>query len=73
MTVKKIKEGMIGVIYDCAEIDVLDLPEDHAPVICQLGSGEKKVVVSVPNKDWVEIRVSNSVTGFIPKKNFKVK
>lgn len=71
--IKKLKKGTIGVVCDCVEVDVLDNPEASAPLICQLPCGEKTVIVSCPNKDWVEIRVSNSVTGFIPKKNFRVK
>lgn len=78
MTIKKIKKGAIGVVSDGGdsdrvEVDILDSPEIGAPVECQISCGDKLPVISVPNKLFVEVRISNSVTGFIEKKYFKVK
>lgn len=78
MTIKKIKEGAIGVVSnggdsDRVEVNILDSPKIGAPVVCQVSNGKKFKVVSTPNKIFIEVRISNSVTGFIEKKYFKVK
>lgn len=71
MAAKKQKKIEHGVIVDCKEADALDLPEDGAPIVCQLSAGRRVLILSKPNKRYYGIGISPSVVGFVRKEFVK--
>lgn len=73
MATKKTKKIERGVIANCEEARVVDVPEDTAPIVCQLSAGTKVKIISKPNKRYYGIGVSPSVIGFVNKEFVEVK
>lgn len=71
MVAKKTNKTEYGVIVNCEFADVLDTPEQGAPLICQLNAGRRVKKVSKPNKRFVGVEVTNSVIGFVDKEFIK--
>ena len=69
---KKKISGEYGIIVNCKEANVLDYPDSAAPLVCQIKAGNKVLILSTSNKKYYEVRVSNTVTGFILKEYIKV-
>lgn len=61
------KKSDYGRIVNCKEANVLDNPEDGAPLVCQLKAGDVVKILSKPNRNYYSIGVSNSVIGFVSK------
>lgn len=69
---KKKISGGYGTVINCKKINVLDSPDEKAPWGCQLLAGDKVFIISASNRKYYEVKVSNAVSGFIPKDNLKV-
>ena len=70
------KKSSIGVIVSyngSTEAKVLDEPKEGTPVICELQNGRQVIVLSKPNKSFVEVKVTKTVSGFVMKDFIKVK
>ena len=70
MMVKKNKTSY-AVVVNTELANVLDFPEDKAPIVCQLSPGEKVEIIS-KNKKYYKVQVSPSVTGYLDKDFVKV-
>ena len=68
---KKTKKEEFAVVTSKEEAKVFDVPEEGAPIVCELSSGKKVKIISKPNKKFYGVGISNSVIGFIKRDDVK--
>ena len=69
--VRKIKKEKFAIVISEKDAKVLDNPMVGSPVVCELSKGTKVKIISKPNKQFYGIGISNSVVGFVARKDVK--